>query len=77
MAEQELNLADVGTLFQQVDGKSVSQRMWRDRFPNLANPLGLPTLPPNRFRGDVAAGQVAGKEPVLGLLHSPPGTQDL
>ena len=25
MAEQELNLADVGTLFQQVDGKSVSQ----------------------------------------------------
>jgi hypothetical protein len=35
MPEQELNLAHVGALFKQVDGKRVAHRMGRDGFRNF------------------------------------------
>ena len=41
MPEQELNFADVGTLFEQVTGEGVAQRMGRDGFRNLRNQTGL------------------------------------
>ena len=77
MTEQELNAADVGALFQQVSRKGVTKRMRRDRFRDFANTVGLLALILNRVSGDVAAWQVAWKEPVLGPLHLPPVTQDL
>src|SRR5437879_10687357 len=76
MPEQELNLADVGTLFEQVTGEGVAQRMGCDGFRNFRNQTGLPALGPNRLLTDVLA-RVAWEEPVFGSLHSPPGTQDL
>ena len=77
MPEQELNLADVGTLFEQVTGEGVAQRMGRDGFRNLRNQTGLLALQLNRQLTDVLARKLAWEEPVFRLLHSPPGTQDL
>ena len=42
MPEQQLNGADVGTGFQQVDGKGVSERMRRHRLRETAAAPGLP-----------------------------------
>ena len=77
MAEQELNGADVGASFQQVDRKGVTQRMGRDRFGNFADTVGLLALALNRAFCDVLARKIAWEEPVLGSLDSPPVTQDL
>src|SRR5712664_654766 len=77
MAEQELNGADVGALFQQVNREGMTQRMWGDGFRNLTNMVGYLALALNRASCDVPAREVTWKEPVLGLLDSPPGTQDL
>ncbi len=51
--------------------------MGRDGFRNLRNPLSYSALALNRKSDDVLAREVARKEPVFRLLHSPPGTQDL
>jgi hypothetical protein len=59
MAEQELNGADVGALFQQVNREGMSQRMWRDGFRNLANMVGYLALALNRASRDVPAREVA------------------
>src|SRR5207249_5124356 len=77
MPEQELNLADVGTLFEQVTGKSVAQRMGCDGFRNLRNQTGLPALQLNRQLTDVLARKLAREEPIFRLLDEPPCTQDL
>lgn len=77
MAEQQLNLTNVGALFEQVHGKSVPKRMRRDRFRDLANTVGLLALLLNRRSCDVLAREVSWEEPVLGLFDSPPGTQNL
>src|SRR5215831_13033028 len=77
MTEQQLNDADVDALFQQVNGKSVSKRMRRDRFRDLANTVGLLALTVNRASCDVLARKVSWEKPVLGLCDSPPSTQDL
>src|SRR5437762_5602365 len=77
MPEQELNLADVGTLFEQVTGKSVAQRMGWDGFRNLRNQTGLPALQLNRQLTDVLARKLAREEPIFRLLDEPPCTQDL
>ena len=53
MAEQELNAADVGASFQQVDRKGMPQGMGRDGFGNLRDPAGLLALLLNRADGDV------------------------
>jgi hypothetical protein len=60
-----------------MDGKCVPQRMGRDGFRNLRNPLSYSALALNRRSGDVLAREVAWEEPVFRLLHSPPGTQNL
>jgi len=77
MAEQELNAADVGASFQQVDRKGMPQGMGRDGFGNLRDPAGLLALLLNRADGDVLAREVAWEEPLLGPLDSPPTTQDI
>ena len=60
-----------------MDGKCVPQRVRRDGFRNLRNPLRYLALLLNRKSGDVLTREVAREEPVFRLLHSPPGTQDL
>src|SRR5215469_8382877 len=77
MTEQQLNGTNIGALFQQVNGKSMSKRMRRDRFRDLATPVGLLALTVNRASCDVLAREVSWEEPVLGLFDSPPSTQDL
>jgi len=77
MTEQQLNGTNVGALFQQVNGKSVSKRMRRDRFWDLANTVGLLALTLDRKSCDVLAWEVSWEKPVLGLFDSPPSTQDL
>src|SRR6516162_10076254 len=67
MAEQQLDGTNVGALFQEVDGKSVSKRMRRDRFRDLANTVGLLALLLNRKSCDVPAREVSWEEPVLGF----------
>ncbi len=77
MAEQQLDGADVGARFQQVDGEGMSQRMGRDRFANATKAMG----PLASFRygvpADMPVRNVAGKEPVRGPFHAPPIAQDL
>ena len=77
MTEQQLNGANISALFQQVNGKSVSKRMRRDRFRDLANTVGLLALTVNRASCDVLAREVSWEKPVLGLFDSPPSTQNL
>jgi hypothetical protein len=76
MAEQQLNLTNVGALFEQVHGKSVPKRMRRDRFRDLANTVGLLALLLNRTPRDMPARLVTLKEPVLGPFCSPPLAQN-
>src|SRR6516162_8479768 len=59
MTEQQLNGADVDALFQQVNGKSVSKRMRRDRLRDLANTTGLLALKVNRVSCDVLPREVS------------------
>src|SRR5580704_9185970 len=66
MAEQELNSTDVGTLFEEVNGKCVPQRMGRDGFGNLASGVGFLAFLLNCVTGDVLAWEIAGEEPVRG-----------
>ena len=77
MTEQQLNGTNIGALFQQVNRKSVSKRMRRDGFRNLANTVGLLALTLDCKSCDVLAREVSWEEPVLGLFDSPPGTQNL
>ena len=77
MPEQELNLADVGTLFEQVTGEGVAQRMGCDGFRNLRNQTSFPALQLNRQLTDVFAWKLAREEPIFRILDEPPGTQDL
>ncbi len=55
MAEQELNRANVGAVFQQVNGERMSKQMWRDGFPNLRIMVGLPAFLFNCMVTDVSA----------------------
>src|SRR3974377_2597835 len=51
MAEQELNLANVGAPFKQVTCKGMPHGMRCDRFRNLRNAAGSPTHRRNPSRG--------------------------
>ena len=75
--KQQLNGADVGALFKEVDGEGVSQQVRRDGFGNVASMVSLSTCVLNRMSGDVLARNIAGEEPVLRSLHTPPLSQDL
>jgi len=77
MAKQQLDGADVGTSFQQMDGKGMSQRMGRDWFAIATKAMGFLASLPHRVSADMPVWRVAGKEPVLGLFHAPPSAQDL
>jgi hypothetical protein len=77
MTEQQLNGTNVGALFQQVNGKSVSQAVRGDRLGNFANTVGLLALILDRVSCDVPAWEVSWEKPALGLFDSPPSTQDL
>ena len=77
MAEQELNLANVGAPFKQVTCKGMPHGMRCDRFRNFGNAAGFPTHRRNRSRGYVLVRGATRKEPVPRPFDSPPGSQDL
>ena len=73
MAQQQLNGAHVGPGFEQVGCKTVPKRMGCDRFGNPANSMRLLARVLHRRPGNVAADSITWEEPLLGLLHWPPG----
>ena len=77
MAEQELNLANVGARFKQVTGEGMPHGMRCDRFRNFGNAAGFPAHLRNGGCGYVLARSAPRKEPVPRPFHSPPGPQDL
>ncbi len=77
MAEQQLDLADIGTRLQQMDGEGMAQRMGRDRFGNATQAMSLLASFIDGVPADMQVRKVAGKEPVLGSFPEPPSAQDL
>ena len=67
MAEQELNLANVGARFKQVTGKGMAHGMRRDRFRNFGNAAGFPVHLRNRSRGYMLVRRAPGKSQCPGL----------
>ena len=77
MAQQQLNGAHVGAGFQQMNCECVPKRMRCDRFGNPANSMRLLAGLLHRLPANVAVDLIAWEEPLLGLVHWPPATQDL
>ena len=76
MAEQQLNGADIGAGFQQVDGEGVPQRMRAYRLADAGDAAGFLAGEFDGASGDGLAGYVTRKEPPL-RPHGPPiGAQD-
>jgi len=76
MTKENLNGADVGAGFQQMDGKCVPKGMRCDRFGNIATFMRPLASLLYGESADVAAGSIAREEPPFGLVHSPPVAQD-
>ena len=76
MTQQQLNGAHVGSGFQQMGCKTVSKGMGCDRFGNAATLMRLLAGVLYRNPGDVAVDSITREEPLLGLVHWPPGAQD-
>ena len=68
-----LNITDVGTGFQEVDGKGVPQRMG---LRELAAAPGLPARAVDHAATRRAAWAITRKEPVLRAAHPPPVAQN-
>src|SRR6516162_6856729 len=77
MAQQQLDRANVGARFQQMNCKCMPKRMRCDWFGNPANSMRLLARVPHRLPSDVTLDSIAREEPLLGLVHWPPATQDL
>ena len=75
MPEQQVKGANVGTGFQQVDGKGVSARMRRHRLRETAAAPGLPARAVDDATTRRALRVRAWKEPVLRLTDAPPVAQ--
>ena len=65
MAEQQLDGAQIGAGFQQVNGEGVAQRMRRDRLADAGPLTGLPAGAFDGERRDRLAGPVARKQPLF------------
>jgi hypothetical protein len=76
MTEQQLDGAHIGTLFQQVDGKGMAHGMWGNWFGNVGAATNSPASLFHRDSVDMASGNLARKEPMLGPLLSPPVAED-
>ena len=76
MTKQQLNGAHVGAGFQQMDCKCVPKGMRCDRFGNTATSMRLLARLLYGVPADVAADSITREEPLLGLVHWPPGAQD-
>ena len=63
MTEQQLDGAEIGTGFQQMNGEGVAQRVRRNRFIDAAQQSHLPAGPVDGERRDGLAGLAAGKQP--------------
>ena len=77
MTEQELDGADVSSVFKQMNSECVPQGMGRDRFGDTAAAVGPLARMLDGVFGDVIAGNGAWKQPMRGLFDSPPAAQDI
>ena len=73
MTQQQLNGTYVGPGFHQMGCKTVSKGMGCYRFGNAATSMGLLAGVLHRNPGNVAVDSITRKEPLLGLVHRPPG----
>ena len=72
MTEQELDDADVGSIFEQMNSEGVSQGMGRDRFGNAGPSVRFLALALNGSSGDGMVRTIAGKEPMRRPVQLPP-----
>ena len=77
MAEQKLNLANVGARFKQVTCKGMPHGMRRDGFTEFRKYGGLSDTSPQPKSWLCVGPGSPRKEPVSRPFHSPPGSQDL
>ena len=75
MSEQQLDGADVGAGFQEVDGKGVAERVGRNRLGDAAAPMDPPAGAVDGMDGDRVARARPRKEPVRRVVHPPPVAQ--
>ena len=71
VTEQDLNGTKIGSSFQQVRGKGVSQGMRMNRFGNTGCQGGVATSQVDCLRADSPGAVERGKQPVSGPLGSP------
>ena len=77
MAQQQLNGAHVRSGFEQVCCKTVPKGMGCDRFGNAATLMRLLAGKLYGVAADATVHSITRKEPLLGLVHWPPGPEDL
>src|SRR5581483_4895439 len=71
MAQQDLNNASFGPVFQQMGSEAVAQHMGRDVFGNAGDACGVPADEADRVSLDVLLRPGPRKQPCLGPLHLP------
>ena len=77
MAEQQLNGADIGAGFQQMNREGMAQRMRRDRLGEVGAPMCLLTSVFDGISRDRLARVTAREEPVLRAHGLPVAAQDI
>jgi hypothetical protein len=74
VAQQQLNGADIGSGFEQVNSEGVPQTVRRSHLGNGTTTASFLTGLLYGICADVLARDVARKEPLFGFFHSPPVT---
>ena len=77
VTEQQLNGAQIGTGFEQMDGKGVAQRMRCDGLGESGESMGLLTCVLDRLSRDRVVGLTAREQPLLRVHSFPVATQDI
>ncbi len=76
VSQQVLDHPDIHTLFEQMGGKTMPQRVYGDRTVEAGNADRVPASTLNRANGNRALGVRAWEEQVLEMRSPPIGSQD-
>lgn len=71
MAKEQLDRAQIGARLQQVNREGVTQRMWRDRFGDVAFAPGCPAYEIDDQGRNGLFGVPAGEQPFFGAEATP------
>ena len=77
MAEQQLDGAQIGAGFEQVNGKGMAEQVRRDRLVDVGLPSRLSAGGVDRQRRNRLSGQVAGEQPLFGAGGAPVAAQQV